>query len=210
MKAKRVMYIPGVGIDIEKIRNLSINSIEKRKSIGVDEEKFLLLSGGELNNNKNHKIIIKSLKDLEEKITYVIAGKGKNKEKLEKLARENNVDLVLLGYRSDVLELYKCADCFCLPSIREGLNVSIMEAMANQLPVICSKIRGNIDLIDSYGGFLCNPFDSNDFRSAILDIVKRDKEMMGQYNLKKIENFSKEYVDLEMSKIYKNIFEDIE
>ena len=54
----------------------------------------------------------------------------------------------LLGYRSDVIEILKKADLFIFPSKREGLPVSVIEAMAAGLPVIASNVRGNRDLIE--------------------------------------------------------------
>ena len=63
------------------------------------------------------------------------------------MAEQKNVKLHLLGYRTDISELYNSADIFVFPSIREGLSVSLMEAMASGLPCIVSKIRGNVDLI---------------------------------------------------------------
>ena len=53
----------------------------------------------------------------------------------------------LLGYRDDVLEICQASDVFIHPSFREGLPVAVMEAMWSELPVICSNIRGNSDLI---------------------------------------------------------------
>ena len=72
------------------------------------------------------------------------------KNYLEELAQELGISerLHLLGFRTDVAQLYKAADCFIHPSKREGLPVAVMEAMASGLPVIASKIRGNSDLID--------------------------------------------------------------
>lgn len=58
-----------------------------------------------------------------------------------------NDQVLFLGYRKDVFEIYRIADIFVFPSIREGMPVALMEAMASNLPVICSNIRGNRELI---------------------------------------------------------------
>ena len=76
--------------------------------------------------------------------------------------------LHLLGYRTDVAELYAMADIFVFPSLREGLSVSLMEAMSSGLPCVVSKIRGNVDLIQAEkGGFLCSPASAWEFAEAI-------------------------------------------
>ena len=89
----------------------------------------------------------------------------------QELSKEQNVNLYLLGYRSDVKELLKMADTYILPSFREGLNVSVMEAMASGLPVICSNIRGNVDMVtDGENGYLMNPKD----KIHSLELIKRE------------------------------------
>lgn len=72
------------------------------------------------------------------------------KEELIKLSKELNLQekVEFLGYRQDVKEILKASDIFCFPSKQEGLPVALMEAMASGLPVICSDIRGNKDLIE--------------------------------------------------------------
>src|SRR5699024_7176133 len=119
---------------------------------------ILLFSIGELNNNKNHEIILKAIAKAENKnIHYAIAGQGLLKLGLHELAIALNISsqIHFLGYRKDIPELLSAADIFVFPSLREGLSVSLMEAMASGLPVIASDIRGNIDLIDvNKGGYL--------------------------------------------------------
>lgn len=90
----------------------------------------------------------------------LIVGDGRQKQNLQELAQQLGVQeqVRFLGYRTDVKELLKAADCFVFPSYQEGLPGALMEAMAAGLPCIASKIRGNIDaLTDSE--FLFDPRD---------------------------------------------------
>ena len=151
--AKKVEYIPGVGIDVEKIQNIKVDKEQKRKELGLSMENIVLLSVGELNDNKNHITPIRALAKLNNKnIKYLIAGRGPLesylKEEIKKLGLENQVKL--LGYRNDIYELNKISDIFVFPSKREGLSVALMEAMVCQLLIACSNIRGNRDLIEKY------------------------------------------------------------
>ena len=68
-----------------------------------------------------------------------------------------------------------------------------MEAMAAGLPCVVSKIRCNVDLIDSNGGFLCNPNDSQEFANALSSLCNNLdlREKMGEYNLLKIKKYNK-------------------
>jgi glycosyltransferase involved in cell wall biosynthesis len=204
-KAKKVFYVPGVGIDCQKFENAVTDKNRKKKEIGVPEEAFLILSVGELNKNKNHQIVIRAIHELDNpNVHYAIAGVGDQCSELQKLAEKLGIgDKVhLLGHRKDVAELYKTADAYVLPSLREGLNVSLIEAMSSGLPCIVSKIRGNVDLIDSSGGFLCNPSDPSDFKDSISGLISGGKKHLGDYNMQKSRKFDVANINKIMISIY--------
>lgn len=209
MHAKKIEYIPGVGIDTEKIESITVNREEKRKELGIDENRFVVLSVGELNDNKNHETIIKAIAKLDRNdITYVICGRGEKEEYLKELAIELGVDLKLLGFRNDVIEIYKCSDIFAFPSKREGLPVSLMEAMACGCLVVCSEIRGNVDLIsDNYNGFLCKSTDILDYSTKIDFCLKNDmlREKFCKNSLEVIRKFDVKNVNSKIKEIYSEV-----
>lgn len=206
MNARKTVYIPGVGVDIEKFRNVSCNRVSKRKELGLTENDFLILSVGELNQNKNHEVIIKAIALLKNpNIHYYIAGIGNKEEYLKKLANELNVHLHLLGYREDIPELLMSADLFAFPSYREGLSVALMEAMAAGLPCVVSNIRGDVDLIqDGKGGFLCQSDSKYEFAKSINQLVTDRKKCnrMRRYNLNVINKFDVAEIEKRMIQIY--------
>jgi glycosyltransferase involved in cell wall biosynthesis len=75
-------------------------------------------------------------------LQIVIAGDGPARDRLEKLAANLNVrDRVrFLGFREDVGDLLAAADLVVLPSLREGLSISLLEAMAAGKPIIATSI----------------------------------------------------------------------
>lgn len=187
----KVEYIPGVGIDIEKINSIQGNKEDLCKELDIPNDSFLLLSVGELNDNKNHKAIIKSLPELPNNIHYVICGTGPLKEQYERLAKELHVEerLHLLGYRSDVIRIMKSCNVFVFPSKREGLSVALMEAMACGLPCIASNIRGNVDLLEKE------------------NLVRNDNEWNDKIKLSTDEKinmsvFDKKNIEKQMIKVY--------
>lgn len=202
MKAKRIEYVPGVGIDLEKFGKITIDKSLKCQELGIPENMKLLLSVGELNENKNHETVIRAIADLKD-VYYLIAGNGSLQNHLENVIKECGLAqrVKLLGYRSDVGELCEAADVFVFPSFREGLSVSVMEAMASGLPCVVSNIRGNTDLIDANGGVLFDPHSVKECQKAVVNLLKSDMEKMGNYNLKKIKKFSIETVNEQMNKI---------
>ena len=213
MHAKRTEYLPGVGIDVEKFQNVSIDKSAKRREIGVPANALLLLSVGELNTNKNHSFVIRLLSRSElASVHCAVAGDGEKDAELKSLALESGVkDRVhLLGRRNDVAELLHAADVYLLPSIREGLNVSVMEAMSAGLPVVCNDIRGNDDLIkNGEGGFLCALNDEGAWLNAICALAelpeKRGK--MGEYNIVASEQYSMGQIIEKTLSLYREITE---
>lgn len=190
LKAKKVIYIPGVGVDIEKFKPKSSGREHIRTELRLNSDQTVLLSVGELNANKNHERVIRALRGLD--IVYVIVGKGDLQVKLKDIAQKCGVDVRMMGYRKDVADFYDAADFYILPSLREGLNVSLMEAMASSLTCLAGNIRGNVDLIDAKGGYLFNPKSVKDIRNAIekafnLDVEQRSAK--GKYNLNKVRSF---------------------
>lgn len=204
--AKKTLYIPGVGIDIQKFGNKTIDISNKREELGVAEDETIILSIGELNKNKNHEVIIRALQKLNnKKIRYFIAGKGPLRSYLENLIGDLglNENISLLGYRTDIHELCQAADFFVFPSYREGLSVALMEAMASSLPCICGNIRGNNDLIvPGKGGYLVDGKNVRSWTAAIEKMMKSDREKMGTFNRNRVRNFSIDNVQRKMEKIY--------
>lgn len=209
-KAKDVVYVPGVGIDVEKFApdvNDGDLTLSKREELGISPNDLVLLSVGELNKNKNHEIIIRAMAQINKpNLKYVIAGKGALRNHLEQLAESLGIrkQILFLGFRTDVRDLYKTADVFVHPSFREGLSVAVMEAMASGLPVVCSEIRGNTDLIDDgKGGFLFNPKDLCTACEALTRILNNEKrESFGIYNIEKAKGLDVQVVLEKMEIIY--------
>ena len=210
MSAKEVVYVPGVGINTAEFAPKEIDSeinSKKREELDISEDAIIMLSVGELNKNKNHELVLRAMVQLNNpNLHYVIAGRGNLDGYLLQLAEELGVSkqLHLLGFRSDVRELFKMADFYAHPSYREGLSVAVMEAMANGLPVMCSEIRGNVDLIDeNKGGYRFSPNNLQTALGALDRMVNcTTRKMMGDFNLKKAAILDLESVLETMKKIY--------
>jgi glycosyltransferase involved in cell wall biosynthesis len=202
--AKNVIYIPGVGVDTKKFSKMVVDRLNKRKELGVPKDAVLILSVGELNKNKNHETIIKAIAKINNPhVYYVICGQGVLESYLIELATSLAIanQVKLIGFRTDVKEIYKVADIFAFPSKREGLGLAALEAMASGLPLITSNIHGIVDYsVDGDTGFTCVPNDVNEFSRAInkLIIDKEEMKRMSNNNLRNVQ-----YFDLKMfTRIY--------
>lgn len=201
LNAKRTHKINGIGIDLEKFT--------PKKSFKRNNNQFQIISIGELNHNKNHRLVIEAIAQsrYREQILYDICGEGVLRDDIQELIVSYGLQsqVHLLGYRDDVNLLLEKSDIFVFPSYREGLPVSIMEAMAIGLPILASDIRGNHDLVEhGKGGYL---FTSGQLQELIseLDTMIEHREKLacfGVYNREKIKEFSTEYVDKQMKRIY--------
>ncbi|HFP6816255.1 TPA: glycosyltransferase family 4 protein [Enterococcus faecium] len=208
-KAKSIKKINGIGINTCKFKKK--NSCFLRSQYGLHTDDLIILSVGELIPRKNHKVILRALHSLrDDKIHYFIAGDGELKEYLSKQIRvlglENQVHL--LGFCRNVSDLYNSCDVFVLPSRQEGLSVALMEAMACAKPAIVSKIRGNIDLIDSkQGGFIVDIDDIENYARAIRKI-KNNPDLcirFGEYNMNKVKKFDINNVEKQLNDIYQKM-----
>lgn len=207
-RANQIELVHGVGMDLNKVNSLQIDKEAFRRKIGLDQDAYIILSIGELNNNKNHIVILEALSQINDpNIHYIICGRGKNEKILLKKSKEYGLEkqVHLMGFRDDVLNFYQIADLFAFPSKREGLSLALMEAMASGLPAIVSKIRGNTDLIiQNKGGLLIDIKSPSDIATKI-STIKNDNNFLiksSYYNKEKIKQYSLEKVINEMAKIY--------
>ena len=152
----KVALVDGVGVDFTSFAPLSdLERNARRESYGYTPEQLLIFSAAEFNKNKNHIVLLLALAEIVKqhpdiKIKLLLAGDGELLTPLQKyvassLGLADRVDF--LGYRDDVAELLPMCDLVASASMREGLPVNIIEALACGLPVVASRVRGHVDLL---------------------------------------------------------------
>ena len=114
-----------------------------------------------------------------------------------------------LGYRSDVPMLYAAADAFLFISFREGLSLSLMEAMSSGLPSIVSPIRGNVDLISDGREGIYAQLNPQSVAEAIAALKSNPslRAQLGAAAKEKVQAFSLENVEKRMEAIYRSVSE---
>lgn len=126
---------------------------EVRDQLGVGGD-IVVLSTGRLAQQKGLEYLIRAIPLLGEglaPIKVLIAGEGDLRRELEALTSELGVDarVRFLGFRSDVPDLLAACDLVVLPSLWEGLSVSLLEAMAAGKPVVTTSIGSNVEVTDN-------------------------------------------------------------
>lgn len=210
---KKLEYIKGIGVDTHSFFCKELSFTErnaKRKELGIPENCFLLLSVGELIKRKNHETVIYMMSILkDDNIHYAICGSGRLETELRNLAIRLNIHdrIHFLGFRKDVNEIYHLADIFIFPSYQEGLSIALIEAMASGLPVICSKIRGNIDLIvNEKGGYLIDVEDFYGYKRAVEKILNNNnKNKFGEFNKQYVKQFDIDIIEREILRIFEEL-----
>lgn len=153
---------------------------------------------GELQNRKNHRIVIEALKEFKDyNLFYIIAGRGELKKEYEDMIFQYELEdkVKLLGFRTDIIELCRAADCFIHPSIREGFGIAPMEAMACGLPLISADINGLKDYTEEgVTGCCVNPRSVDEMRTAIAKMYadKTFCRKCGENNMRIARNYDLE------------------
>lgn len=169
-----ITFIYGIGVDYSDYKFDQQARKIIRSELNIPEDKFILLQIAELNENKNHQVVLHALAKFkknhpESDFCYVIVGIGSKKETLEEqvclLGLNENV--LFLGHRNDISSLLSACDVLSLSSKREGLPRCMLEAMCIQKPIIASNVRGCTDLLKSGAGILVECNDSNQWMLAI-------------------------------------------
>jgi len=203
-KANRIVYIPGVGIDMATFCKNKEKGERLRRELGIPTSAPILLSVGELIKRKNHRVVIETISAVDN-AWYIICGNGPLMDEYKELAKKKGISdrIIFAGYRTDIQRFYDMADVFVIPSYQEGLPVSLMEAMASGLVCVVSDIRGNIDLI-SNNDYRFKPDD----RKRLANIINRvlnDKEIMlieGNRNQKEVAQYNMSTITEQLIRIY--------
>lgn len=211
LTSPKIHYLPGVGIDTLAFSPCVLTKESRssmRRSLGVHPGQQMILSVGELISRKNYKTAIDIIAKLKNTQTrYYICGQGELRFEIEEYARLQGVgdSVVFLGYRRDIPQICACADVFLHTAYQEGLPVAVMEAISAGVPVVASRIRGNVDLIeDGVNGFLCEPDDAAGFADRIRRILD-DPSLAAEFRtngLEKMKSYDKSIVMEQMKHIY--------
>ncbi len=126
-----------------------------REELGLSPQSVVGICVGSLDVHKDPLVAVRAAIEVARRsarLTLLVAGDGPLRPELERLARDEGAGAVLmLGFRSDVARVLAAADFFVLPSRREGLSYSLLEAMSLGLPAVVSDAPGNPEAVGDAG-----------------------------------------------------------
>lgn len=208
-RCKDIQYVPGVGIDEEKF-NFTMTKKEKselRKSLGLKDDDFVLTYIARLDANKNQGFLIKVMKDLIIKypnIHLLLVGPDEFNGRYQDQAKDVLSNVHFLGYRKDIPKLLRITDISVSSSLREGLPVNILEAMASGVPIVATNARGVRDLVkDGKNGYVVGVNDEISFYKKIA-LLHNEKscDKVSKNNLEDIKEYYLINIINKMKKIY--------
>lgn len=151
-----------------------------RDSLGVRSEEALVLFVGRLDEQKQPWILPPIAAELERRLpnaawTIAVAGDGAYREEIDRSARKLGVEhrLRMLGWQSeaDVRRLYQAADIALLPSLWEGMPLSLIDAQGAGLPIVASDVSGNREVVTPETGCVCTTTDAADYADRLASLI---------------------------------------
>lgn len=203
--ASNIEFVNGIGVDENKFDiNISESEKEKlREKLGIAKDDFVIISIGELNDNKNQIMQIRVMKELikeHKNIKLLLAGEGKRRKFLEQKIQEYNLldNIKLLGYRTDIPQLLKISNLALSTSKREGLPVNVIEALMSGLSVIGTNCRGTRDLVkNGVNGYIVENDDYYDMVNKIENFITNKIDVNFENK-----NYTKDTISNKMREIY--------
>lgn len=141
----RRWHLLGCGVDFKPFTTVSPQARQLRTELGIPPDSFVVGHVGRLTPQKNHHFLIRLFRELllqQENAYLLLIGEGELRAEIEAQVNALNLSdrVIFTGLRSDVVQLMQSAmDCFCFPSIYEGLGLVAIEAQAAGLPCLLSE-----------------------------------------------------------------------
>ena len=201
------------GLDLRQVTSTRPSG-EVRRSLGVEPECFVIGTVGRLSAVKGHTHLLRAanrIASTSRSSRFVFVGDGPLKSDLEAEAARLQISQVCRfpGARRDVYDVVSAMDVFVLPSLNEGLPMSLLEAMTLGRPVVASEVGGIPEVIQHrVNGLLVPPGDEQGLARACLELT-HDRELaltLGASARQTIEDaFSHERSGLALLNVYESM-----
>lgn len=188
--ANRYLNIPiiekshSMGVDLKRFRDAALSDKERtvqRKILGVEQDDYVLTYVAEIIDNKNQMMLVNAFDQIRKSIPkakLMLIGPEHDGGELRRFVEQQNLqeDILFLGWRNDIPMLLHISDIYVASSKSEGLGLSLVEAMACDLPVVATKNRGHLEtVVHGKNGFLVEINDSNAMANYVLKLHKDQK-----------------------------------
>jgi len=202
------------GVEVPDMTDRNKNRTSVRRALSIFDDETVVTTIGRLVPVKNHLLFLQAAKSAcrMKKMWFLVVGDGvlmdALKAKTKALGLEDNV--LFTGWRDDVGRILCATDIYVITSVVEGLNLSVLEAMARGLPTVGTNVKGISDIVvDKENGFLVPLNDVDALARAILTLAddKALSEQMGSNGRRLVErNYSVQAMVADTVKVYKGLY----
>jgi len=212
----KIVYIPN-GIDTSRFQPNPMVRQAVREQLGCAPDAFVWLTVGRLEPVKNHLGLLSAFREVaavHPNARLLIAGQGSlqaaTEQRIVELGLAGRVRL--LGLRRDIPDLLNAADAFVLPSLWEGMPLTLLEASATALPIVATDVGGNSEVVlDGKTGYLVPPQEAKALTQAMLRVMllsANDRIAMGQAGRAHVvQNFDLERVVDRWESLYRELLQ---
>lgn len=204
-KVDRNVYIVPTGIEVEKFyleNNKQLDIVKKRESLGLKRDDFVILFVGRIGSEKNVELLLTSMRYIVNncpKAKLLIVGDGpdlnKYKTFVKKQGLEENIIFTGKVPWESIAEYYLIADVFTTASKTETQGLTVIEAMAASLPVVCINDESFTNtVIDNLNGKIFK--NKRGYKKAIIELYNDPKE------LKRLSNQARISAEMHSSKYF--------
>jgi glycosyltransferase involved in cell wall biosynthesis len=180
---EKVFVIPN-GIDTHRFRPSAANRLAVRRELGIDQEAPVVGIVAALRPEKDHVLFLRTAKRLlasKPNCKFLVIGDGQEQSNIEQTIEELKLseNVLMLGSRSDTQRYLAAVDVFALTSKNEAKPVSILEALACEVPVVAPNV-GSVkeSVVEGVTGYLVDSRDPQDFATSI-------EKLLSDENLRK-------------------------
>lgn len=207
VSAKKIRTIAN-GIDVqtfERARPLQAFNLDGSKVVGMVAR---------LDLKKGFEYLLRAANELRgsfPELKVVIVGEGPDRSEIEGMIQRLGLQssVILAGQRSDMPAVYAAMDVFVLPSLNEGLPMTILEAMAASKPVIATRVGAIPKVIqDGETGLLVDPGDSDGLRNALARLLT-DSGLCSRLGAEGHDWVSRNYTSEAMALKYRQMYDDV-
>ena len=211
-KASEILAIPN-GISAPKLSDPFVPDVLRRQ-LGARDGDFLIMAMSRLAEDKGLDHLIEAAAMLpqdQRRYRVLIAGDGPVRRRLEQLASDLGLSEVVtfLGFRQDISDLLAACDLVVLPSLREGLSIALLEAMAAGKPIIATSIGSNREVASQADmASLVPPGDAKALAEGIQRFA-RDPMLMAHLAAGARTLFENRYTEDRMLNSYRQLYLDL-
>ncbi|MBM7866643.1 glycosyltransferase [Heliobacterium gestii] len=169
------------GVDDEKYTNVQ-DKRDLRAELGIAADAPLVGMVGRFHPVKGHKYLIEAAKEIlkiNSNVRFLLVGDGFHRDVIETVIREEGLESCFLftGFREDIADIYRTLDVLALPSLSEGLSLTLMESMLCECPAVVTAVGGNPEIvINEKNGLVVPSGDALALAAALVRLIENREE----------------------------------